>query len=111
MKNLINSVQVKLIIQSLQVQGVAKNICFAVEGNRLSIGEIVIVNKEDNSKCNVNFNKEKGGNLEIEGNQQHAVVIKDLKIQGNKGQELSFELLELNSASEGIELFASIMKQ
>ena len=110
MKNLINDVKVKFALKSLLVNGSLKNLHLKVKGNVLIIGEVVFVDNNKGNKANLSFNKDSGGNLEVSGNHDYKLVINNLSINGDGGEELSFESLELNSVAEGMELFASILK-
>lgn len=110
MKNLITSIEVKLALKSLVANGYLKNLHLQVEGNSLTIGEVTTVDNNKDTKCNISFDKEKGGSLEISGGLDCKFQVKNLTIAGNKGQRFSVELLEFDSAGEAMELFASIMK-
>ena len=110
MKNLINSVQVKLALKSLAANGSLKNLHLKVGGNTLYIGEINFTDSNKGSKGDISFSKEKGGNLEISGNHDYKLSVKNLTINGDKGEEFSLELLEFNCITEAAELFASILK-
>lgn len=110
MKNLINSVQVKLALKSLAANGSLKNLHLKVGGNNLTVGEVTFTDNNKDIRIDVSFSKEAGGGFEISGDHDHKLTIKDLTINGDGGQEFSIEHLELNSIGEAMELFASIMK-
>ena len=110
MKSLINSVKMKLIAKSLVSNGIVQNLELKVGGNRLHIGEINLLNNEVGGKINLNFSKEAGGHLEVSGDHDCKLMVKDLRISGDKGEEFQMEYMELNSIAEAAELFASILK-
>lgn len=110
MKNLINNIKVKMIAKSLASNGIVRNIFLKVGGNSLHIGEVSFSDNEGAGKFNANFDKEVGGGMEFSGNYDCKLIVKDLSIKGDGGEEFSMELLELNSIAEAMELFASIVK-
>lgn len=110
MKDLINSVKMKMVMKSLMTNSVVKNLKLKVGGNALSIEEITLVEEGKDSKLNISFNKEANGNLEVGGDLNYKIMIKGLSVLGDGGEEFSMESLELNSVAEAIELFASVAK-
>ena len=110
MKKLINSVSVKLALKTLVANGSVKNLHLTVKGNTLYIGEVIFTDNNKDSKLDISFNKEAGGDLKLSGNHDCTIVVKNLNISGVSGEEFSIEHLELNSVGEAAELFASILK-
>lgn len=110
MKNLINNVTLKTFFKSLMVNGTLKNIHLKVKGNVLTVGEISLCDNNKNSHLDVSLSKESGGNIILNGSHDCKLVINNLSVKGVSGEEFSMETMELNSITEGLELFASLTK-
>lgn len=110
MKDLINSVNMKMVVKSLVANGVVKNLQLKAGGNVINIGEITLAEVTKGNKPNVSFNKEAGGKFEVAGDLNYKIIVKGLSILCDGGEEFSTESLELNSVAAAMELFASIAK-
>lgn len=110
MKSLFSDIKVKMVVKSLMANGVCKNLKLKVKGNRIHIGEISFSEVNGGNKLNINLDKKADGSLEVSGDSEHKIIIKNLFITKFKTEEFSVETLELNSIAEGLELFASLVK-
>lgn len=111
MKDLINTIEFKLLAKKLAASGSAKNISINVKGNVVSASEISFVDNNKNLELDISSSKEDGVlDFTVKGCHDHKLLIKELTVSGNNGALFSMQEMELNSIAEALELFTSIAK-